>query len=252
MSWDHERVEELLAGYALAGLDGDDRGLAERAIAEHLPDCPRCRETLDAFRAIAGDLALAAPPTTPPDLLGSRLSRTIAPAPSLGARRASWAMVGAAVVALGLLSGWNVMLSDRLGDAEVRQRWMAEAVATLGSPDAGVLSLDGSVEGQIHLLWAPDAERMYLVASGMSPVEQGVYQVWLVDDEGWRSGGTFVPEEGVAMLPMDEDPGTFQEIVITHETSEDAPTPSATPLAHGTVVQPTVAPASPSPTPSGG
>ena len=252
MSWDHERVEELLAGYALGGLDGDDRGLAERAIAEHLPGCRRCRETLDAYRAVAGDLALAAPAAAPPDLLGARLNRTLAPATSLGARRASWAMVGAAVVALGLLSGWNVMLSDRLGDAEVQQRWMAEAVATLGSPDAGVLSLEGSVEGQIHLLWAPDAERMYLVAAGMSPVEEGVYHVWLVSEEGWRSGGTFVPDEGVAMLPMEEEAGTFQEVVITHETTEDAPTPSASPLAHGSVVQPTVVPASPSPTPTGG
>lgn len=249
MSWDHERVEELLAGLALGGLDSDDRGLAERAIAEHLPECRRCRETLDDYRAIAGDLALAAPPAAPPDLLGVRLSRTLTPGPSLGARRTRWAMVGAAVVALGLLSGWNLMLSDRLGDAEIQQRWMAEAVATLGSPEAGVLSLEG--EGQIHLLWTPEAERMYLVASGMSPVERGVYHVWLVNEEGWRSAGTFVPNEGVAMVPMDEQPGSFQEVVITHEETEDAPTPNASPLAHGTVVQPTVAPATPSPTAGG-
>lgn len=250
MSWDHERVEELLAGYALGGLEGDDRGLAERAVAEHLPGCRRCRETLDDFRTIAGDLALAAPAAAPPDLLGARLSRTVAPVPSPAARRTSWAMVGAAVVAFGLLSGWNVLLSDRLGDAEVQQRWMAEAVATLGSPDAGVVALEGV--GQIHLLWAPDADRMYLVASGMESVDEGVYHVWLVNQDGWRSAGTFVPDEGVAMVPMDEDPGTFEEIVITHEETEDVPTPSASPLAHGTVVQPTVAPLTPSPTPPEG
>lgn len=251
MSWDHERVEELLAGYALGGLDGDDRGLVDRAIREHLPECRRCRETLDDYRTIAGDLALAAPAAAPPDLFGPRLSRTVTPAPSPTARRVSWAMVGAAVVALGVLSGWNVMLTDRLGDAEVQQRWMAEAVASLGSPDSGVLSLEGASEGQIQLLWTPDSERMYLVASGMSPVDQGVYHVWLVNEDGWRSAGTFVPDDGVAMVPMDEDPGSFQEVVITHEQAEDVPTPTASPLAHGTVVQPTVT-VSPSPSPTGG
>ncbi|HEX6208802.1 MAG TPA: anti-sigma factor, partial [Actinomycetota bacterium] len=142
-----------------------------------------------------------------------------------------------------------VMLSDRLDDAEVQQRWMAEAVATLGSPDAGVLSLEGAVDGQIQLLWAPDAERMYLVASGMDSVEEGVYHVWLANEDEWWSAGTFVPDEGVAMVPMDDDPGSFDEVAITHEETEEAPRPSATPLAHAEVAEPTAAP---SPTPAEG
>lgn len=248
MTWEHDRVEALLASYALGGLDGDDVALAERAIDEHLPGCERCRESLVAYRTVAGDLALAAPGAMPPDLLAPRLSRAVSPGRSPVLRRATWAMVAAAVVGLAALSGWNVMLTERLGDAEVQQRWLAEAVTTLGSPEAGVLSLEGAVHGQIHLLWATDAERMYLVASGMDPIEEGVYHVWLVDEEGPHSAGTFVPDEGVAMVPMDEAPGTFQEVVITHEMTEDAPTPTASPLAHGTVgAQPTA-----SPTPTGG
>ncbi|HEX6262325.1 MAG TPA: zf-HC2 domain-containing protein [Actinomycetota bacterium] len=247
MSWDHDHVEELLAGFALDGLDGDDRGLAERAIREHLPGCDRCRETLDHYRTIAGDLALAAPAVAAPDLLAARLSRAAASVPSRTTRRASWAIAAAAIVGFGLLSGWNVMLSDRLDDAEVQQRWMAEAVATLGSPDAGVLSLEGAVDGQFQLLWAPDAERMYLVASGMDSVEEGVYHVWLGNEDEWWSAGTFVPDEGVAMVPMDDDPGSFDEVAITHEETEDVPRPSATPLAHAEVApEPTVAPSPPS------
>ena len=61
MSWDHERVEELLAAHALGGLDAEDAALAERALEEHVPDCERCRRAWDGYREVAADLALAAP-----------------------------------------------------------------------------------------------------------------------------------------------------------------------------------------------
>lgn len=34
MSWEHERVEELLAAHVLGGLDGDDAALARRMTVE--------------------------------------------------------------------------------------------------------------------------------------------------------------------------------------------------------------------------
>ncbi|HWC32673.1 MAG TPA: anti-sigma factor, partial [Actinomycetota bacterium] len=61
MSWDHERVEELLAGYVLGGLDDEDAALASRAVLEHVPECERCRRSLEEYRLVAGDLGLAAP-----------------------------------------------------------------------------------------------------------------------------------------------------------------------------------------------
>ena len=60
MTWDHERVEQLLAGHALGVLDDDEAALAERALVEHVPECSRCRRALSEYEALAGDLALAA------------------------------------------------------------------------------------------------------------------------------------------------------------------------------------------------
>jgi hypothetical protein len=63
---DHGRIEELLAGYALRSLEGSDAADADRLLADHVPACAGCRQTLDAFVAIAGDLALDAPVLPPP------------------------------------------------------------------------------------------------------------------------------------------------------------------------------------------
>ena len=66
MSIDHEPIEELLAGYVLQGLSGEDAAEADRLLGEHVPDCEQCRDTLDAFHAVTGDLATAVAPMTPP------------------------------------------------------------------------------------------------------------------------------------------------------------------------------------------
>ena len=54
---DHERIEELLAGYALRSLDGPDAEDADRLLADHVPTCLTCRRTIADFREVTGDLA---------------------------------------------------------------------------------------------------------------------------------------------------------------------------------------------------
>ena len=252
MSWDHERVEELLASYVLGGLDEDDRVLAERALAEHVPDCGTCREAFEGFREVAGDLALAAPPAPPPDTLTARLRRETRARGAFAGRWSGWVAAGVAVAMVGALGGWNVMLTGRLDDAETRQRWVADAVGTLGDPRAGVIPLEGEGQGRVHILYAPGSRRMYLVASGMRRPERGVYHVWLVRAGKVWSGGTFVPREGVVMLRVEQEPGMLDEVMVTHEQTEDAPSPTASPLAWATVQTPAASPTpTPSPTPTG-
>ena len=62
MTEDHERIDELLAGYVLLSLEGEDAAEADRLLSEHVPGCARCRRTLADFQALSGDLALAAAP----------------------------------------------------------------------------------------------------------------------------------------------------------------------------------------------
>ena len=55
---DHERIEELLAGYVLLALSGEDAIEADRLLSEHVPTCPMCRETLAGFQVCSIRLKL--------------------------------------------------------------------------------------------------------------------------------------------------------------------------------------------------
>ena len=81
---DHERIEELLAGYALLSLEGEDAAEADRLLSEHVPGCARCRRTLADFQTLSGDLALAAPPADPPETLLPRIHRAMDEVPLEG------------------------------------------------------------------------------------------------------------------------------------------------------------------------
>ena len=86
MTMGHDDIEELLAGYVLRSLSGNDAAEADHILTEHVPGCARCRATLDAFQGDTGELALAAPSITPPDTLGARLRRELEPRGRLGGR----------------------------------------------------------------------------------------------------------------------------------------------------------------------
>jgi len=63
---DHDATDELLAGYVLGSLSGEDAVEVDRLLAEHVPDCDRCRATLDAFQGLTGEIGLSASPAPPP------------------------------------------------------------------------------------------------------------------------------------------------------------------------------------------
>src|SRR5688500_11090216 len=100
---EHDRVEELLAGYALRSLTGDDAREADRLLSEHVPVWENRRATLLAFSETVSVLALAADPMPPPETLLPRLHREIEP---LTARRPAGRWVGvAAGMAVVLVTG---------------------------------------------------------------------------------------------------------------------------------------------------
>jgi hypothetical protein len=253
VSWNHEHVEELLAGFALGGLDAEETSLVERALIEHVPQCASCRSALEGFREIAGDLALLTQPSAPPDTLRAGLRRSLATDRPSPRRWSLWATAGAAVVLVGALSGWNLVLTDRLSDTESRQLNLVDAVSTLGHPDSGVVPLSGPVEGQIQLLYVPGEGRVFLVASGMKKPDRGLYRVWFRGkDQVWHAG-SFVPERGVAVMQLERDVDSFEHVLVTHEPNGDSPTPAAPPVAEAPVLTTIPAPtAAPTPSPTSG
>jgi anti-sigma factor RsiW len=219
MTEDHEAIEELLAGYVLRSLSGEDAAEADRLLVEHVPGCAPCRATLESFDGVAGELALDAPPLAPPDLLLPRLRRELW-APTR--RRRPFSILAAAaslLVAVGL-GGLAVSSGLSASDARARADLFQRALDAARLPGATVTSL-----GPLSEVEAPGLEEFYLYGSGIpDPAPGTVYRVWLGAGGSYRHVLDFVPEGGVAILHLEFDPNTFDEIVITQEPAGSEPT----------------------------
>lgn len=230
MTWNHGTVEELLAGHALRALDPEDGALAERALVEHVPDCARCRRALDAYRAVAGDLALATAPVEPPPVLWAGLRRLTEPRPRAAAPWLGRAAVAAAVAAaLVGLAAWNLLLAERLDRAAATQALMADAVAAVGRPDASVVVMEAPRGTRASMIYVHEDRSAYLVASGL-PEPEGVYQLWLVTEGGVLSRGTFRPHGGLALVRTLADVEGIRAVMVTEEPMGGSVRPTGRPV----------------------
>jgi len=228
MSTEHDRVQELLAGHALHALPPQDEARLEDLLSSHVPTCLPCRAALEAFLATAGELALAPASSRPPRTLEARLRRDLHE-PS---RRVWPAWAGAAGIAalLAVVTLWNVHLTGRVSDAELRQARTTEVLATVSHPASRVvpMSLQRRAEGpsQVTAAFVPGRKTLFVFGSLPSPHAHGVYQLWLAQGDRFSSAGTFVPERGVVLVRIEVDPRGYDGLLITEEPDTGARTPS--------------------------
>lgn len=223
---DHEHVEELLAGYALRSLSGEDAAEADRVLSQHVPECARCRETLFAFSDTVADLGLAVDPVTPPETLLPRLRRELEP-------RAGRSDAGRRV---GLVAGFVLILVTgglalsqglRASDLQERIGRFADALAFSqrpGADNAPLVEAEASEASPLTELTAPDAEVFYLVGRDVPPPPTGtVYGVWLSDGETAVYAGSFLPEEGLTVVRVRFVRSGFDAVFVTLEVEGSSP-----------------------------
>jgi Anti-sigma-K factor rskA len=217
---DHERIEELLAGYVLRSLSGEDAAVADELLSDHVPVCGRCRDTLADFQALSADLALDTPPVAPPETLLPRLHRELEPVPHK--RRTGQLLAVAASVALVAgLAGTSLTQFVRAGDRQARADEMAAALDLARQPQADLVPVGPATE-----ISAPGADEFYLYGTGIQPPPAGsVYRVWLVSDTGAPPtyAGELPYEDGVVFLKVTFDPASFTGLDVTVEPSDSAP-----------------------------
>jgi hypothetical protein len=199
-------------------LTGEDAAEADRLLADHVPTCLTCRQTLAELQVLAGDLALDADPVAPPDLVRARILRGVEEVPrsTRRARRSSFVALAASVVALVAMGGLSFTMTGREPSRGPTQR----APAVVGGCPARIRSRrsEGSTRGRLPGRPAQDVP-LYLVADLCpEPAAGHAYQLWLGDRGSFTPvGDMFVPENGVVLLELTVDLARYDEIWITQE-----------------------------------
>lgn len=228
---DHERIDELLAGYVLLSLSGEDAAEADRLLAEHVPSCVACRQTLARLQAVAGDLALASDPVAPPEPALARIHRAMDDVSLTGGRagRSVFFAFAASAVALLALGGLSFTMAGRASRAEDRADLAIELASVMASPGVSPVTVDPQGEtpsdSRFVQVSAPDIRRVYLVADLCPEPSPGhAYQLWLGSEGRFtRVGPMFRPDDGVVLLELVVDVSVHDEVWITEEVAGSRP-----------------------------
>jgi hypothetical protein len=226
---EHDAIEELLAGYVLGSLTGEDAREADRLLTEHVPTCHVCRETLAEFRSVAADLALEARPLEPPDTLLPRLHRDMGTAEPRRRSPLSGVAVAAGFVAVVGMAGFAVSQGIRATNAQHEKNLVTELAYYATRPGASTVPLTSQSSpssSEVTEVSAPGEAVVYLVGHDIPPPLAGrVYRVWLGSNGSFRLVREFVPEGRLTVIPLEVD-ASVDQIVITEEPAGSAaPTP---------------------------
>lgn len=216
----HDAIDELLAAYVLRSLSGADAAEADRLLAEHVPACAACKQTLDAFQSVVGELGLAPAPVEPPETLLPRLHRDLEPR----ARRWNQGRLVAVAASVLLVVGLGgVALTQAFGgsDRALDEADLLSALEFATRDDARSDSLGPATE-----VSAPGVEEFYIYSTDCPPPPPGwVYGVWLVSATESRYVGDFVPNaEGQFVVRIDADPTSWDGVLVTVEPEGGEPT----------------------------
>ena len=215
-----DRIDELLAGYVLRSLSGDDAAEADRLLSEHVPDCGRCRETLLAFDETVADLALGVDPLPPPDTLLPRLHRELDPET---ARQAPgrWVAVASGVAAILVVGGVAVSMGMRAGNLQESNDLLRDALVFSQRPGADTAPLGGSgatSPAPVSEITVPDEDHFFLIGEEVpSPPGGLVYGIWLSDGTDLVFAGKFLPGPEMTVVEVPFDRSRYDRVLITLE-----------------------------------
>jgi len=221
----HEAIEELLAGYVLRSLSGEDAERADHLLSDHVPQCPACRDSLAVFQAVTADLSLDPSPVQPPDTLLPRLHRDLG-VQDRRRRPVAVFAVAASVVAVVGFAGLAVSQNMRVNDTRSRMDDIRSAMDFATRPGASTVQVDSSDSDTepITEISHPGTERFYLVGNDVPmPPEGTVYRVWLLSGTQATYATDFVPEPGMMVVELEFDPSQYDRILISVEPAGSTP-----------------------------
>ncbi|MDP9299656.1 MAG: anti-sigma factor [Actinomycetota bacterium] len=214
---------QLLAGYVLQSLSGEDAAEADRLLAEHVPGCSECRLMLDAFQGVAGELALDAEPVTPPDQLLPRIHREMETQSRSGARWTPGRLVAAAASVV-LVVGVGGLVLTQLGDRKTAQVSAAD-VQELADFAIHHKTQAQTLGGNAQEISARGVQELYVYGRGVPvPAPGFVYRLWAVSAKDATHLRDFLPyPDGTVLVRLAVDPSTFDHLLVTVEPADSQP-----------------------------
>jgi hypothetical protein len=218
-------MQELLAGYALRSLTGEDAAAADRLLVEHVPGCSECRRTLEAFQSVTADLALDAEPVTPPDTLLPRLHREMG-AQARRRRPVYLAAVAASVAAVVGMGGFALSQGARANRLGAQNQFLTDMTDFARRNNARMTPV-----GPVSEVASAGVQECYIYGTDVPmPAPGYTYRLWLEKTGSEATfAGNFLPEDGVVSLQLEFDPSTYDQVVVTEEPVGSVPgTPGPT------------------------
>jgi anti-sigma-K factor RskA len=156
-----------------------------------------------------------------------------------GTSAGTWAMRIAAVLAIALLGGWNLLLQGQLDAARTYEQNVAAVLQVAGQPGSLTAVLTGEGDAAPAGIAAVTAGGAVTIAMQALPATQDeqVYEAWVIagDTAPVALGGFRVGADGLGYLESEglpTDPGIV--LALTLEPGPGAAAPSSPPVSAGT------------------
>ena len=196
-----------------------------------------------------GKVAVPAEPAAPPILVPPAIPTAVpVPLPTAAERQprvavrsgaGTWVLRIAAVLAIALLAGWNLLLQNQLERARTYEENVAAVLDVAGQPGSmtAVLTAEGG-EGPAGLAAIAD-DGIVRIAMRDLPATSGnqVYEAWVIGGDGVPKalGGFTVGETGTAYFEGGGSPAEEGVVLaLTLEPGPGATVPSSAPVSLGT------------------
>ncbi len=268
MSWTCEDVRDAAAAYVIGALERDE----ERAVREHLAECPNPHPEIAELGSVVSALAEAVDVVEPSPGLRDRIMAAAAAEPRtrasvgsevvpstiparipivrsprrrwLDASPAAWALRAAAVLAIAILGGWNLLLQGQVSSLDRFQAAVASVAATGAEPGSlsAVLAGPAGTPAPRGVGAVRADGTIVLAMSGLAPTQGSqVYEAWVVagGSAPVPVGSFSVAGDGTGVLEARTTPvAAGATIALTKEPAPGATTPTLPILSSGTVRPP--------------
>lgn len=199
-----DEIHDLTALYIVDALDDVER----RRYQRHLADCAECRAELEELDSGFGEYVAASAEPVPEavkDAVMARLDQRPNPRRRFAGLAVGLTTAAAAVsVVVAVALGGEPDLVDQIYSAD----------------DVMVFEVDSSPFTNTQVVYSREVGRALFVSDDLpDPGPERTYQLWLIDDDGPRSAGTFEPEAGRAVVVLE---GTAESGLTVGLTIEPA------------------------------